>query len=179
MSTGKNIELPIFGRIELENADWEYKYKAGISGYKLDKDKIDLDVHFKTVNSQTVESVSRVLNDLKKINETGTSACLQDFEAGGEAKEYVEEWNRDIFEQIFTEEEFSEFMRHTDKEKPIEEQILSLLRLVRVGIYAESDEHFVTLDYAFGYELEKGFRDNMLVVKLNQEYEVTEITMDG
>jgi hypothetical protein len=175
----KNIELPIFGHIELKNADWEYKYKADISGYEFGGYKIDLDVHFKNVNSQTIESVSQVLNNLKKIKKIGETAYLQDFENEGEAKEYVEEWNNDIFEQIFTEEEFSEFMQHTDKEKPIEEQVLSLLQLVRVGIYAESDDSFVTLDYAFGYDFDTGFRDNMLVVKLNQDYEVTEITMEG
>ncbi|GHU04304.1 hypothetical protein FACS1894158_04320 [Betaproteobacteria bacterium] len=175
----KKIELPLFGRIEPENADWEYKYESHIYAYDFDGLKIDLDVHFKKVNSQTVESVSQALTDLKKINETGTTAYLQDFEEEGEAKEYVGEWAQDIFQQIFTEEEFSDFLQHTDKEKPIEEQLLSLIRLVRVGVYAESDDDFVTLDYAFGYELDKGFRDNMIVVKLNQDYEVTEITMEG
>jgi len=34
-------------------------------------------------------------------------------------------------------------------------------------------------DYAFGYDYEKGFRDDMLVVKLDEKYEVLEITNEG
>ena len=97
----------------------------------------------------------------------------------GEAQYYINEWNEDIFGQIFTQEEFEEFIQDTDKENTIEERLLSKLRLVRFGVYAESEDSFVTMDYAFGYDIDKGFRDNMLIVKLNQDYKVCELVTEG
>jgi hypothetical protein len=175
----KNIELPIFGNITLENADWEYKYQYGLCKYEFDGNPVDLDVNFIEVTEENIKKVGKALNSLKELNKIGIESFFRDFEEEGETKSYIEEWNGDIFEQIFSEEEFEDFIKDTDCEKSIEERLLSKLRLVRLGIYAESDNSFVTMDYAFGYDIDKGFRDDMLVVKLNQEYEVCEITNEG
>jgi len=67
----------------------------------------------------------------------------------------------------------------------IKERFLSLLRLVRtclrVGIYTEPNENidFIVMDYAFGYDRSIGFRDDMLVVYLNEKYEVNAISAEG
>ena len=175
----KNIELPIFGNIILEDADWEYKYDAHLWGHEIDGQPVDVDVNFIEVSEPNISEVSRALNDLPELNKIGIDSIMQSFEEAGEARDYIDEWKEEIFGQIFTKEEFEEFVRDTDKEKSIEARLLSKLRLVRFGVYAESEDSFVTMDYAFGYDLDRGFRDNMLVVKLNQEYEVCEIVAEG
>lgn len=175
----KNIKLPLFGSITLENADWEYKYQANLWGYDFNGSTIDLDVNFIEATEENVKKVGLTLNDLEKLNKVGLESISHDFEEEGESKSYIEEWNEDIFEQIFSEEEFEEFLKDTDSKKSIEERLLSRLRLVRLGIYAESEDSFVTMDYAFGYDMDKGFRDNMLIVKLNQDYKVSEIVIEG
>ncbi len=175
----KNIELPIFGNIILEDADWEYKYDSHLWGHEIDGQPVDIDVNFIEVSEPNISEVSRALNDLQELNKICIDSIVQDFEEAGEARDYIDEWKEEIFGQIFTEEEFEEFVQDTDKEKSIETRLLSKLRLVRFGVYAESDDSFVTMDYAFGYDLDRGFRDNTLVVKLNQEYEVCEIVAEG
>jgi len=175
----KNIELPIFGNIALENTDWEYKYCSRLRGYEFNGNPVDLDVNFIDVTDENVKKVSKALNDLEKLNKIGIESLMQDFEEAGEAQSYIAFWNGDIFGQIFSQEEFEEFIQDTDREKSVEERLLSKLRLVRFGVYAESEDSFVTMDYAFGYDIDKGFRDNMLIVKLNQNYEVCEIVMEG
>jgi len=70
MST-KNIELPIFGSIALDNADWEYKYNSHLRGYKFNGNPVDLDVNFKEVTEKNVNRVSNALNDLPEIDKIG------------------------------------------------------------------------------------------------------------
>lgn len=175
----KNIELPLFGNITLEETDWEYKYTADIDQYSFDGLFISLDVNFQQLSEDNISTVGRALLDLKKISQLGTDFILQNFAEAGEAKGYIDEWHQDIFEQIFTEKEFEEFLQDTDKSKSIEEQLLSKLRLIRVGIYAEEVDSFIVLDYAFGDDIDKGFLDDMLVLKMNQQYQVCEITTEG
>jgi hypothetical protein len=177
--SAKNIELPLFGSITLENANWEYKYKSSLWGYEFNGNPVDLSVNFIEVTEDNVKKVSKALNSLKELNKIGIESFERDFEEAGETKSYIEEWNNDILQQVFSEEEFEEFIKNTDSEKSIEERLLSKLRLVQLSIYAESEDSFVTMDYAFGYEMDRGFRDDMLVVKLNQDYEVCEITNEG
>ena len=175
----KNIELPIFGSITVENSDSTYKYGSHLWGYQYNGNIVDLDVNFVEVTEENVQKVSKALNDLQEINKIGIESLMRDFEEAGEAEYYIREWKDDIFGQLFTSEEFEAFIQDTDKEKSVEERLLSKLRLVRLGVYAESADSFVTLDYAFGYDIDKGFRDDMLIVKLNQDYEVCEITTEG
>lgn len=175
----KNIELPLFGNITLKNSDWKYKYESSLRGYEFNGNTIDLDVHFIEVTEENVKNVGQALSDLEKLNKIGFESISHNFEEEGESKSYIEEWNEDIFGQILSEEEFEEFLKDTDSEKRIEERLLSKLRLVRLGIYAESEDDFVTMDFAFGYDIDKGFRDHMLIVKLNQDSEISEIVTEG
>ena len=93
--------------------------------------------------------------------------------------EYIEEWNEDGFEQVFEEGEFEKFIKDTNTEDSIEKRLLSLLRIVRIGFYTDSEKSFTVLDFAFGYEHDQGFRDDMVVVSLDKKYEVTDVTSEG
>ena len=177
--SAKNIELPLFGNITLEATNRECKYQSRLNEYEFDGTTIDIDVNFIDVTNSNLRSVIKALNDIEKLNKIGVESFICDFEEGGETKYYIKEWNEEIFGQIFAEDEFDEFIQNTDKEKSVEERLLSKLRLVRFGVYADSKDSFVTMDYAFGYEVDKGFRDDMLVVKLNQDYEVCDISNEG
>lgn len=173
------IELPILGKVTLENTDFEYKYQAGISEYDFKGKPVDLDVHFIELSQSEIDKVSHALNSIEQLDQIGLECIEKDYKNGGESDYYIREWYPDILEQIFTEEEFENYIKHTDNQKSIEERLLSKLRLVRVGVYAGSDNEFIVLDYAFGYELEKGFRDDMMVVKMDQDLKVCDISNEG
>lgn len=175
------IELPIFGKIKLTEEDSEYKYQARKWKYSFKETPIDLDVHFKEINAPNTQEVASALNNLTSIHKTGKNAFQKDFQEGETVKEYIEEWKEDIFLQIFNEAEFKEFISDTDKEKSIAERLLSKIRIVRIGIYAESENSFIIMDFAFGYDHnhDKGFREDMIVVSLNPNLEVTDICTEG
>ncbi|MCL2254014.1 MAG: DUF2004 domain-containing protein [Lachnospiraceae bacterium] len=176
------IELPIFGNVELTNSndqDWDYKYETHLEGYDFGAIIIDIDVHIKELSDNYIGEVCQVLSNLQKVSEIATTAYISDYHNDGETCSYIQSWNEDIFEQIFSDEEFQAFLSYSDESLPIEERLLSLLRLVGIGIYAGEDEEFIVMDYAFGYDFEKGFRDDMLVIKLDKKYEVLEVTNEG
>ncbi len=173
------IELPIFGKVRLSEKDWEYKYETIKRKYSFKEILIDLDVHFQKIDAQNTQKASTVLNNLPHIHKIGKNAFQKDFESGETIKEYIQEWKEDIFLQIFTEEEFEQFISDTDKEKSIEEKLLSTIRIVRIGIYTESENNFITIDFAFGYDDDQGFRQNMIVITLNPNLEVTDICIEG
>ena len=171
------IELPIFGKIKLEESDGEYEY--WLWKHDFEGKPVDLDIHFDELTEKNIDIVTKALNDLNEIHQVGVVGFQKDFEAGGSVQEYIEEWNEDGFIQVFEEGEFEEFIKNTNPEETIENRLLSLIRIVRIGIYIRSDKPFIVLDFAFGYEQNQGFRDDMIVVTLNEKYEVTEITSEG
>lgn len=175
----KEITLPLFGKVKLEQTDWEYQYLGSLSEYEFGELLVDIDVNFQQINDTNIKKVSQVLNDLEKISQLGSDFLAQDFEAEGETKRYINEWDQDIFDQIFTDEELEVFIQNTDNSKSKQERFLSLLRLVRVGVYAEGDDDFLVLDYAFGRDYDKGFRDDMLVLYMDKDYKVCEVSTEG
>ena len=179
----KNIELPIFGNVELDFidiTDYEYRYYEAYPG-KLDlgESAVDFDVHFKELSDDYISATGRVLEKRKEINQIATAAYISDYHNGGETSSYIQNWRDDIFGQIFSAEEFASFIAKTDENAPLGERLLSLLRLVRIGIYTGGEESFIVMDYAFGDDYDKGFRDDMLVIKMNEKYEVEVIVSEG
>lgn len=174
------IELPVFGITNLnEEEGYEYQFYVKKWKYDFEDKKIDLDVNFKEVNESKIDKVKSSLNKLLEIHKIGIEAIQKDFKEGEVVKEYIEEWNEDIFLQMFDEDEFQKFIEDTDKEERIEKRLLSLIRIVRIGIYVESENSFITMDFAFGYDSKIGFRDDMLVVTINPEFKVTDICTEG
>ena len=173
------IELPIMGVVKLEETDWEYRFCYHIRAYQFENTPIDIDVNFQTITKEKVKQVSIALERFKAIVELGFDGIIENFKQKGEAKYYVTEWRDDIFVQIFNKKEFQVFMSDTNSKLNIDDRLLSKLKIVRFGIYAESETSFINLDYAFGYEMEDGFRDNLLVVKLDKKFKIIDISTEG
>ena len=172
-------EFPRIGKVRLEKDSNTGYFETRQYGYLLQGLPIDLDIHLNKVNDQAIELISQVLSDLEQIYQIGQSSIQEDFEEGDVVKDYIEEWKEDIFLQIFEEKEFEAFIGETDSAKSMEERLLSLIRLVRVGVYAKSENEFLVLDFAFGYDSEQGFRDDMIVLWLNENYKVVDIGVEG
>lgn len=179
------IRLPILGLIELEESeweeihDWEYRFCCDIKAYPFKNILIDIDINFKTVTEQTVKRASFALENFQKLIDVGLEGIYTDYSNKGEAEYYITEWRDDIFVQIFDEDEFLKFMSETDLNLSIEDRLLSKLRIVRFGVYVGSEIDFITLDYAFGYKQEDGFRDDMLIVKFDQNLKILDISTEG
>lgn len=173
------IALPIFGIINLKKESGDYSWAGRIREYEFDKYLIDLDVHFKEdIGNDTLIQASKALENLELIHFSGKNALQNNFGNGGVVDEYIKEWKNDVFYQIFDiKEEFEDFIRNTDYSKSIEERLFDIIRIVRIGVYTKSENYFITLDFTFGYD--SVFRDDMLIVTLNANFEVTDICTEG
>ena len=80
----KEIALPLFGKVKLEQTDWEYQYLGSLSEYEFGELLVDIDVNFQQITDTNIKKVSQVLNDLEKISQLGSDFLAQDFEAEGE-----------------------------------------------------------------------------------------------
>ena len=175
------IELPIFGKIQLQE-DWEHEFFLNKWGYNFNEMPIDLDVNFEMLpDEDSITKLSVLLNQLNIIHEIGKNILQKDFEEGQEVKNYLTEWHEDIFGQVFNDIDYQAFIEKTDQTKGIHERLLSLIRLVRIGIYHNLELESIVLDFAFGYDkrFKFGFREHMLVVKLNADFTLNELCTEG
>ncbi|MBX2876453.1 MAG: DUF2004 domain-containing protein [Saprospiraceae bacterium] len=173
------IEFSRIGPVKLKKKEDEYVFEDWTITYQLEGQPLDLDIHLKELDDSSIAIVNIVLTELEKIRDIGQSALVKNFEEGDVVKDYIEEWNEDIFFQVFEEDEFQDFIKDTAPSLSIEERLLSLLRLVRVGIYRNSKDHLLTLDFAFGHGDEEGFRQHMFVLWLNEDYELVDMGIEG
>lgn len=172
-------EFPRIGKVKLKKDSNEEYFEIRQREHLLQGQPIDLDIHLTQLDDASIALVRQALSNLEQIYQIGQSAIQKDFEEGEVVTDYIEEWKEDIFLQIFEEEDFEAFIKDTDPTKPMEERLLSLIRLIRVGIYTKSENEFLVLDFAFGYDSEQGFRDDMIVLWLNENYEVEDIGVEG
>ncbi len=119
------------------------------------------------------------MTNLSNIIKFAEDELSNDFEKEGETHYYISEWKDEIFGYIFSEQEFNDFISDTDSKLTLERRILKKLTLVRVGLYIDTSDEFLVLDYAFGKDFDKGFRDSILAVKINSDYKLDCIVMEG
>lgn len=173
------VEFFRIGKVKLIKLDDEYIFEDWKITCQVEGQPIDLDVHLEEVDDSSIATVNQILRELEKIGQLSQAALVKDFQEGQEVKDYIEEWNEDIFLQVFEEDEFQDFIKDTAPTKSMEERLLSLIRLVRIGVYFTGESDFLTLDFAFGYNDTHGFRQHMIILGLNKEYEVVDIGIGG
>jgi len=183
------LELPHFGEIDLEFCENEYPddknhthygydYSIGKTfgdDFKFQDRLLDLDVNFTELSKTNISLVTNSLNNFDEIVKKGKNFLTDDFNSNGEVKSYINEW----IEYYLDEEPFKSLA-----EKPFTEEtpneLLNKLEIVRVGFYSWAENHpYIIIDFAFGYEIDSGYRDNMLVIKLSTDYELVELTTEG
>lgn len=183
------IELPHFGEIDLgfceneypDNKDYihyAYDYSMGEmfgDDFKFEGRPVDLDVNFTTLSKANILQVKNSLDNLYEITQRGKKYLIDDFNSNGEVKNHIGEW----IEYYLNQEPFKGLA-----EKPFTEEtpneLLKKLEIVRIGFYSWDEDHpYIIMDFAFGYEIDSGYRDNMLTIKLNKNHEPVEITSEG
>ena len=183
------IELPHFGKIDLEYFENEYPdekdyvhygydYSIGATygdEFKFQHKYLDLDVNFSELTNENILLVTNSLNNLKKIIEKGKNELRDDFNSNGEVKNYINEWI-----EYYLEDEPFKGLANEPFTEDTPNELLNKLEVVRIGFYALSESNpYIVMDFAFGHKIDSGFRDNILVLKFNSENELVELTTEG
>lgn len=151
------MKLPYFGKLNL-NALEEY-YDAET---ELDDQMVQLDLNFenKSIKESKLTKIADTLKDLKGLFTKCTAFIQEDFKNGDDVKEYLT-----YHLEEFSEKEIASLLAGANTSLSKEEQLLSVLKLHRIGFYPDSDREFIVADFGTNREIS----DYILVINVNKD----------
>jgi Protein of unknown function (DUF2004) len=168
----KNIELPHFGRINFTQLDEYYAAVTEFNGLTL---RLDLNFENKCISEVEIINIKKFLENISAFDVQNKTQIDKDFNDEGEATDYI-----NFYLDELDEEELRGIIDFENRDKPKEEQLLSKLRLIRVGLYP--DRKFGADYYGvFDYSIEIGGEpcNQLLVVKTDNKGELDHITWES
>lgn len=161
------INLPFFNELDSDNLTDYYEVDVDI-----EQNKVQLDVNFeeKTINPDKLLILKSYLDSPQAIINIAKEAIINNFANGEDVKEFltfhIDELNQN---------DLGNLLKQADKTLSLEEQILSVLKLRRIGFYPYDNDEFAILDFVLDEEISQ----YILVVKLNNNKTVDNITMES
>ncbi|WCT09830.1 DUF2004 domain-containing protein [Mucilaginibacter jinjuensis] len=162
------VNLPFFNEIDSDSLT-DY-YEVDID---FEQRSIELDINF---NEESIEPAKLLilksyLDDLPGIINVAQTEIDNDFKNGEDVKEFL-----DFHTEELDKDELENLLKDADKNLSVEQQILSVLKLRRIGFYPdEEDELFAVLDFI----IDEDISQYILVVKMNSDKAVDHITMES
>jgi len=161
------INLPFFNEIDSDLlVDY---YEADID---LNLKKIQLDVNFdeNSIELDRLLILKNYLENLSELIDLAEKEIQTDFSNGEEVKEFItfhiEELDKDDIDNL---------LKEADKNLSIEQQILSILKLKRIGFYPDDEDNFAVLDFTLNEDLSQ----YILVVNITENKALNYITMES
>ena len=161
------INLPFFNELDSDNLTDYYEVDVDI-----EQNKIQLDINFEetTIDPDKLFILKSYLDEPQFVINIAKKEIINDFANGEDVKEFltfhIEELDQSDLDNL---------LKDTDKNLSLEEQILSMLRLRRIGFYPYEDDEFAILDFVLNEDISQ----YILVVKMNTNKTVDNITMES
>jgi hypothetical protein len=167
-----NIDLPHFGQIDLTQLKEYYSAETALSGTML---RLDLNFENKSISEEQAINIKVFLDNIPTLEIQNKSSIDKDFNDGGEAADYI-----NFYLDELDEEELENIIDHDDKDKPKEQQLLSKLKLIRIGLYPDGKygaDYYGVFDYSIDIDGEPC--NQLLVVKTNENGDLDHITWES
>lgn len=134
--------------------------------------EIELDINTDAVLGENnwVKQYEEYISKLETFKEKIDKEIIKDFEKNGVTKEWVDFHSEELIESI----EENGTLDNCDKNLPIDRQILSALKLNRIGIYPEYEDYAV-----WDYILDDEISDEILVIVTDKNGEIVDITWES
>lgn len=161
------FKLPIFRELDLDELDNWYDAEVEVEGSKV---SMDMNFDETTAEESQVLPVKTFLEQLSELNQTLRQTISADFQTGNTTKDFLGR-----VEEFADKQKLDSLLATADASLSKEEQLLSLLRLKRVGFFPEDAERFAMFDYTIGYEV----TDFLLAFTLNAQTAVVELTVEN
>lgn len=159
--------LPYFGEIDLDELDNYYDVDIEFEGEPI---QLDINSESGSADKELMDTVKMFIENLSAYKVKANEAIIADFKNDETVKDYI-----DHHLEVIDEDESDIILKDTDKKLSKEEQLLSLLHLVRVGFYLDDQEEFAVFDFTIGREI----TDYLVVVKFNRQGGVEYIEMES
>lgn len=173
MDTTLNYDLPYFGKINIDELTDYYQTTINLEGENL---RIDINFKNKTINKNDMDVVKNFLQNIIKFDKQNLIFIEKDFnEKEGETSDYIEFYLNEL-----DDEELSNIIDIENISVTRELQLLSKLKLIRVGIYPDEKYgagYFGVFDYSIYIDGEPC--NQLLVVNANEKGDLDQITWES
>src|ERR1700754_3411107 len=139
------IKLPFFNDLDSESLTDYYDVDIDI-----EQDKVQLDINFDETNIDPakLDTLKKYLDEPQAIINIAKKEIFNDFENGEDVKEFLT-YHMEELDQS----ELDSLLNHADKTLSIEQQILSTLKLRRIGFYPDNDDVFAVFDFVLSGDI--------------------------
>ena len=161
--------LPHFGQLATENLEEYYDVDIVFNGNEI---QIDLNFDNKATDIATMDKVKNFIENIENFDNLNKTYILDDYndDEGNTVKFYIE----DHLEEI-GKDELSTIINFDDTTIELEQQLLAKLKLVRVGLYPESEDNFAVFDYSIGQDI----TNYLVVINTDENGQLEYMTMES
>ena len=153
-----------------KNVDFNTDYLE--TAIEFQNREIQLDINTDAVLGENnwVKEYEEYISKLEKFKEKIDKEIIEDFENDGITKEWVDYHLEELGEAI----EKEGLLKECDKKLSIDRQILSVLKLRRIGIYPEYEDYAI-----WNFILDDEISDQILVIVTDKNGEIVDITWES
>lgn len=159
-----------------KNVDFNSDYLETTIEFQNREIKLDINTDAVLGKNNWVKEYEEYISKLETFKEKIDKEIIKDFENDGVTKEWIDFRSEELIESI----EENGTLDSCDKNLSIDRQILSALRLRRIGIYPEhsyedGEEYYAIWDYILDDEIS----DEILVIVTDKNGEIIDITWES
>ncbi|AZA78012.1 DUF2004 domain-containing protein [Chryseobacterium sp. G0186] len=161
--------LPYFGQISTDSIEEYYDVNIDFNGREI---QIDLNFESETTDGEKLNQIKNYLENIEVYNRLAKNYILEDYhnEEGDTIKFYIEHHLEEV-----EEDELSTIINFDDSTVEPEQQLLTKLELVRIGLYPDNEESFAILDYSIGKEI----TNYLVVINTDQNGQLDYMAMES
>lgn len=161
--------LPYFGNLPIGNLEEYYEVDIELNGNNI---QIDLNFEHEIVDTLILNKVKNFITNLGEFDKLNELYILNGYndDDGDTVKFYLEHHLEEV-----DKEELTKLVNFDETIIEPELQLLSKLKLVRVGLYPDNENNFATFDYSIG----KDITDQLVVVNTDENGQLEYITMES
>jgi aspartyl/asparaginyl-tRNA synthetase len=161
--------LPYFGNLPTENLEEYYDVDIELNGNEI---QVDLNFENQTVDTLILDKVKNFIEKLEKFDKLNKTYILDDYndEDGDTVKFYLEHHLEEL-----DKEELTKLVNFDDTITEPEQQLLSKLKLVRVGLYPDNEDNFAIFDYSIG----KDITNYLVVINTDENGQLDYMTVES
>lgn len=132
--------------------------------------KIDLNFELSSISDKQTEKLNACLVELPTIIKNSWQWIINDYKTGVNVKEFISFHLDDFFE-----DDPEEILKGTDSNLDNKDRFLQTLRVNRIGVYSDSPENYLIIDWMTDPELS----NYILAVNCNEKFELEYITVES
>ncbi|HVU58291.1 MAG TPA: DUF2004 domain-containing protein [Puia sp.] len=161
--------LPYFGQLDLANLEDYYQVEIEFEGGTIE---IDLNFEETSIDAKRMDKAVKFIETISAFDKKNKKYIEKDFkdEEGDTVREYISHHLQDI-----NREELAGLVDFDNKSVSPEEQLFKQLRLVRMGLYPESEDQFAIFDYSIGVDL----TNYLVVINTDEKGKLDYMTMES